>query len=111
MSFDRSQGLGIHKRNAHGIVGNRTHPGKKKKSQTGKVGNQQVRCPECGQSMSAKYLNYNHLPRVHGIQVAHSDNLPVPIRHEPAPMPEFVRTEMIVLRDKRGELWVCEKLR
>jgi endogenous inhibitor of DNA gyrase (YacG/DUF329 family) len=106
--YERPQGLGIHRRTVHGVVGAHRKP-------HFKSGTQRETCPECGITVTAKYLNYTHLPRVHGIKsagkvVAVSKEL-VPVNHK-QPKSEFRRVEsFIILEDDKGGIWLAEQVR
>lgn len=109
--YNAPQALGIHRRTAHGIVGksHRTPP-----KTAHKTGNQQKPCPVCGISYQARYLNYSHLPKMHGIRpnehVLSSNALvPVSTNHK-VPEPDWTEADdMVVLKRADGTRWIAER--
>jgi hypothetical protein len=108
--YTAPQALGIHRRSAHGIVGT-SHPATPKAKT--KTGTQQEPCPICGTKYQAKYLNYSHLPKMHGIypseHVVPVSKALVPTNHK-APDPDWqVADDMVVLKRPDGTRWIAER--
>ena len=107
--YTAPQALGIHRRTAHGIVG---HSHRTKPKTHFRAGTQQEPCPICGVSYQAKYLNYSHLPKIHGVhsnQSVASSNALVPVNHKVAE-PDWRQAEdMVVLIRPDGSRWIAER--
>jgi uncharacterized C2H2 Zn-finger protein len=114
--YEKPQGLGIHRRTVHGVIGVTHH--KYKPKQHKMTGTQQVPCPECGIKYQAKYLYYSHLPRQHGIKMAagatelvHVPRLPVVSNnHAPAEQDYKELEGFRLLVHKDGSRWLAERI-
>lgn len=110
--YNAPQALGIHRRTSHGIVGKSHHSTPTKK---GRAGTQQENCPICNISYQAKYLNYSHLPKMHGINpnehvVSTNALVPVPINNHKVPEPDWRQADdMVVLIRPDGTRWIAER--